>query len=589
MPLKRYWREIIGAAVVLLSRLASLPRTPWELDEFHFIEGVRDFDPSKYHPHPPGYPLFIGLGKLVDAILDDPFRSLIVVSVVSCVIGFLALAATFRQYLGDGALAAAGALLFYLSAGMLVHSPLALADAAAMMFLFLAFYAMSRLPQDGTERRAIAAGMWTAAAIGCRPQICIPLLPAFLMCLWMLRANRLRAIAVATFSFVCLMWFVPLMDAAGGWDGLVAYEVKQGRYFVEHDAAQSRGSVGAGELVARFIAHPWGSKYVTLPLIVAIALGAAPFGRHLRKAMGPLVVFCAIHLVFALVAMDPADGVRYSLPAMTLFALIAAFGFDTVRRLAQWKGVPWMAAALFALLSWWYAKPILKARYTTPSPVAAAAEWANAHFAPGAVVLYQLGLRPQAEYLMSRFPSMSIERGLTEYFDRPDVPLWIFADGGSTVAEAKTFSWPESDAYGKLTRNVYRRVTLDPVRPAERYLPVRGVYALERTIDGLEWRWLQREAVIRTPHAQAQTVTLTFRLSPSTPYETNRIHLVVNGREAGAADARRDAAAIADVPILAGAQNEIRIVSEREFKPAETLKNRDPRTLAVQLVSIESH
>src|SRR6476619_2162385 len=58
-----WWREALGAALVLVSRILTAPRTPWENDEFLFAEAVRNFDPSRYHPHPPGFPLFVILGK----------------------------------------------------------------------------------------------------------------------------------------------------------------------------------------------------------------------------------------------------------------------------------------------------------------------------------------------------------------------------------------------------------------------------------------------------------------------------------------------------------------------------------------------
>lgn len=582
-----YWRAVAGAALVLLTRLLALPRTPWESDEFQFIAAVLDFDPSKYHPHPPGYPLFVGLGKALHLFIADPFFALVTVSVISTVIGFVALAAAFRQYLDDDDLAVAGALLFYLSAGMLVHSELALADGATMMFLALAFYAMSRFPGAPTERRAMAVGLWVACAIGVRPQICIPLLPAFAVALWFMHTNRLRTIAVATFGFVCLMWFLPLMDAAGGWDGLVAYEVKQAQYFAEHDAAQSRGTLGLGALVARFVLHPWGSKYVTIPLLVCIALGARDFARRFRAPLIPLAVFTFVHLAFALAAMDPADGVRYALPSTVFFALVAACGFDVLRRLAQLSFAPWLAVAFFGFVSWWYVWPIVKARTHGPSPVAAAAQFANAHYDPRTVILYDLSLRFQTEYLMPRFRSAAVDKAIGSYFDDARTPVVLFADGGSKSPEAKVFSWPPSDAYGKLTRNHYLQVTLDPIRAEERFAPVAGVYALERTIDGAEWRWLKKEATIRLPKQHRGTALLTFRLSPDAPYATNAVRIFVNGAEAARVEAKRDAATEIAVPLPPLPDVELRIVSEQSFTPATVLKNQDRRELATQLVRVD--
>jgi hypothetical protein len=596
--IKRYWREAAGAVVVLLTRLYSLPRTPWELDEFHFIAGVRDFDPSKYHPHPPGYPLFIALGKLFNLVTHDPFFALVAVSVVSCVIGFLALAAAFRHYIDDESAAVAAALLFYLSAGMLVHSPLALTDAATLMFLALAFAAMSRFPEEGTDRRAMLVGVWCAAAIGVRPQICIPLLPAFIAALWLMRdrsdaeahskfRNRRALIALGALAFVCLMWFLPLMDAAGGPAGLQAYELKQAQYFAEHDAALSRGALGYGAIVARFIAHPWGSKYVALPLLLFAAIGLPAFVRGFRKGSLPLVIFCAVHILFALVAMDPADGVRYALPSMTIFALLASLGAASIGRTVQLPGVPWLFAAILGAGSWIYVSPIVKLRTGGPSPVAQAAAFANAHYGPDTVIAYDLALREQTAWLMPRFAAQPIDVALSKYYDAAETPMVLFADGGSKAAEAKVFAWPGSDAYGKLTRNKYLEVTLDPIRPAERYLPVHGVYANERTNAGEEWRWLAREAVIRLPHDHPDRLVLTLKLSSDAPYAADHVRVVSGGVELAAADVGRGAATKLPVILGAKANPDLHIISSDAFMPATVLHNQDPRQLAVQLVAVD--
>src|SRR3954470_7316865 len=85
--LHAHWREIAAAPVVLLSRLLSMPRTLWEADEHLFVAGVKSFEPLANHPHPPGYPLYIGLGKLAAAFMDDVFFALVVLSIVACVVG----------------------------------------------------------------------------------------------------------------------------------------------------------------------------------------------------------------------------------------------------------------------------------------------------------------------------------------------------------------------------------------------------------------------------------------------------------------------------------------------------------------------
>jgi hypothetical protein len=580
------WRELIGALLVLLSRIATMPRSPWENDEFLFAEGVRKFDPSLYHPHPPGYPLYILLGKAFEPFTNDPWRALVALAIVCAPIGFFALAKAFRNWIGDADLAVGGALVFYFSASMLVHGTLAMSDGAAIMFLALTFWAVSSGHDDvAHERNAIAVGLWSSCAIGCRPQLLIPMLPLLAIALLRMRTVRQRLSSIIAFGFASLMWFLPLMDAAGGPNALFAYEFKQAAYFASHDAAMSRGSMSALQIALRFLLHPWGSKYVTIPLLALLAFGVGGTLRRWRVLL-PILAFTAVQLVFELVSMDPADAARYHLPAMLLFAFVVACGFETIMRATGGlRATPWIAAAFMALLAFLYIRPIVATRTHVASPPAAAAAFARTSYPPNTVVLYDLSLRPAAEYLMP-FSSTAIEKGLQRYYDRPDVPLVLFVNGGTKAAEAHAFLWPDSDAYGKLTRNFYREVTLDPVRPAERYLPLRGVYALERTISGDEWRWLGADSAIRLPSHHTTSLSLALRLSPDAPYESNRVHVSINGRETASIDATKAAPASIAIALPDG-PIDVAMHAERSFSPASVLHNQDPRTLAVQLVGVE--
>nr|MBA3295361.1 hypothetical protein [Acidobacteriota bacterium] len=52
------------AVVFLAAHLAFLPPTLDDIDSINFAMGVRDFDVAQHQPHPPGYPVFIALGKM---------------------------------------------------------------------------------------------------------------------------------------------------------------------------------------------------------------------------------------------------------------------------------------------------------------------------------------------------------------------------------------------------------------------------------------------------------------------------------------------------------------------------------------------
>ena len=550
--LQESWRELAGLLLVLGVRLATLPRTPWEADEFLFLQAVIDFDPSRYHPHPPGYPLYVFLGKAANLLIQSPFASLVTVSVLSCAIGFLALTVAFRRMGGDRDVAVGGALLFHLSAGMLVHGTLALADGAALMFLALTFAASHPL----------AVGVFASAAIGCRPQLSIALLPALLV---MFVMTKRRWTLLAGFTVMSLLWFVPLVIECGGWSGFLDYELKQAAYFAQHDAGKSRGAMSLAQVAVRFIAHPWGAKWVAGPVIVLAAVGVARSG--LRRQTPPLsfALFAILHLTFAIFTMDPADGVRYALPGQMLIAFLAA---SALRRWA----LP--AAVAVGALSFAYASPILLQRTTERSAPAQAAAYIEASLPRDAVIVKQPATQTIVDWYFAGRRTIQLEEALREEIAAPMV---LLADGGSTAPDAKVFAWRESDAYGKLTRNVFRNITVDPIRAEERFVPRRGVFALERNPQGEEWRWLAPLASLALPDLGRRTIVVDLRLPADAPYAANDV--VVNG-QAVRVTKNASPRTIPFAPLL-----EVR--SARSYRPAEVLGNRDARVVAVQLVHIE--
>src|SRR6185436_17445466 len=224
--LRRYWREAAGAILVLLTQLLTMPRTPWENDEFLFAEAVKKFEPTiwAYHPHPPGFPLFILLGKVFHELIADPWRALVVLNILAAPVGFVAMSRAFRRWTDDADLAVCGALFYYFSASYLLHGPLAFSDPTAIAFVALTFYSIAADGEKEHHRAAIGIGLWSSAAIGCRPQLVIALAPVLLLTLVRMRDNRKRLAMIITFVVVSAMWFLPLLDAAGGPGELLTYE-----------------------------------------------------------------------------------------------------------------------------------------------------------------------------------------------------------------------------------------------------------------------------------------------------------------------------------------------------------------------------
>jgi len=61
---------LVVALVFAVAHLPFLPPTLADIDSVNFALGVRQFDPSAHQPHPPGYPIYIALGRISTAALE---------------------------------------------------------------------------------------------------------------------------------------------------------------------------------------------------------------------------------------------------------------------------------------------------------------------------------------------------------------------------------------------------------------------------------------------------------------------------------------------------------------------------------------
>lgn len=574
---------LLGLVAVAAARLLTLPESLWEWDEVLFIRGIVHFDPLHHSPHPPGYPLLIGLGKMLTWITGDPFTSLVALSVISSCIGFVALAVAFRSFSGSEQAGVVGSLLFHFSPAMLVYGPLALSDPAALMFLALALAAAGRLIQARGLWPAVALGVFASAAIGCRPQLSLAVLPMLAVTLFL--ARKWTA-TLGAFTLVSLAWFVPLLLAVGGPSGFLAFLSKQAGLVVAYDTTGSRAELSWIGVAKRFLAHPWGDRWLSMPLLALAGTGAAvALFRRYRTAL-PLAVLCAIELTFAMTVMNAQDAVRYALPGLLGIAFLAGVGAEALTRRLRIPAA--VLAVLFAAGAIRYAAPILEARTKTPSPPVQAIEWARQNLPPQTVFLMEPVMAAYVDYLLPKSERLLIDDGLQLFASKPGRPVYLLGDGESGWPGAKTFRWPESDAYGKLSRaGLYRVTSLSPIPPGRRYRTERGVFGYEPSVREPRWRWLGPDAAVRLYPYGITRSSLTLALPESAPWPSNRVTVSVGGAPAADVEIPRGGQRRVELPLPSSSEVEVAIQSRDSFVPAETGAGPDTRRLSVQLVGLE--
>ena len=581
---KRYWCALLILLGSLAMRSLTVPRSLWEFDEVLFTEGVLKFDPLQHHPHPPGYPLTIGLGKLVNVFVGEPFKSLLIVSLIGSAVATSALFLAVEALTGDLFAAFAAAILYRCSAGVLVHSPLALSDAPALMFVGVAVLAATKLRGERANLAAIVFGLSIAGAIGCRPQFAVPLVPLFFLAMILFWSRGVAVRMLIAMTVGCLLWLVPLIAVVGGPRGFERYEVGQAKYVAAHDAKISRSGYGRGQLLSRFLTHPFGPKWIAIPLLLLAMYGFAfaPVPWRFRFLFGLLA---SIQLAFCLMAADPADGVRYMLPAVLGWSLLAALGLWAIAKRTGLRVLSLAGSLVIGVASIAYCWPILATRQERASPIVQAAIWAEKNLPHDAVILYPTSLRPHAQYLFRRFAMMPTEAGLHRYATSAR-PVYRLVDGPAADRISPHFAWPASDAYRKLTRNSYRVISVVEMPRSDRFVPLEGVFHLENDANGAEWRWLAPNAELRLA-GLPQRVSLMLVLPLDAPLERNRVQLLDGARVVATVDVRRGEGVRIDVPI-SGVN--LRFRAERSFIPSQQpeKRNADPRRLAIELRALRA-
>src|SRR5690242_4270696 len=89
--------SLVVAAIWFAAHLPSLAPSLEDIDSINFALGLRHFDPALHQPHPPGYPVYIALGRVslaaVSAVspLDGVRAEALALAIWSAIAGAIAI------------------------------------------------------------------------------------------------------------------------------------------------------------------------------------------------------------------------------------------------------------------------------------------------------------------------------------------------------------------------------------------------------------------------------------------------------------------------------------------------------------------
>jgi 4-amino-4-deoxy-L-arabinose transferase-like glycosyltransferase len=467
--LARWWQTaaLLAYGVVLWQ---LRPRTPFEWDEVLFLQALDQYDVALHQPHPPGYPLYVVLGKLVRLVVGDPVRALQLLSVLAT-LATLALVWRLARQLDLPAWPSRLAVtMVALTPTVLFHANVGFSDLPGVA-LALAAAALLVAALEGPDRFLWRAGLLAAAAAAVRPQLALALVPLGVAAVVRaLKDKRWRALAggLVGGTTVSLLCWVPAVLITGPGRFRQAL-IDAGNWLAEKETTGRLPGAPLGVTRDQWFVFPFGTPALAIAFWLLVVLGAVALWRSGRRRLvlvaGGSGMF---YLVAALFTMHYAESVRYELPALPFLALLAGGVAVAPGR--------WLRGALGAgVVAWgtaaavWLA-PVLALRHREPAPVWESLTWVAENTDPRLVtVVFDGAIKPHVAYLLrARGYRTNEKREAIAYanFVPDGAVVYVTRDARASGEVLLTRAWA-GRALPPLTRMLYERCVVTRNAPEE--------------------------------------------------------------------------------------------------------------------------
>jgi hypothetical protein len=516
----------IIALVCGATRFLAMARSLWDWDEALFCLGMRAYDVTRHHPHPPGFPVYIALGRIVRTIIPNDFRALQAVNLVAGMLVFPAIFLLARELRFRFVTAAVAGALCAFFPNVWFFGGGAFSDIPSLVLVVFAVAFLFRGCRDANAYLIGAALL--ALAAGIRPQnFLIGLAPGALATWYRARAAWRDVVFAALAGAITVsVAFGGSIAATGGYRPYIDAAKEHGDYIARVDSFRSPTRPALWRLFDRFFIKQYESlalSFIT-SIFVAVSLLAAIGARD--RAIGWLVLAFGPFALLAWMMLDRYSVNRFSIGYCPLFAILAAGGIARLTRRWPRAEAP-LGAVLIASFFFW-TLPSLATVRNTVAPSVLAVEAVKEHFDPRAGELFVArDMDPFFEYLLPNHPYVHVldERALPLSVDVRKA--WILAEADLKDHDGFVFHRDRGHLWN-IARRHYFDAGLIPVSNPPQFLS--GWYAPER--DGpLERRPMSSHSVTRLPSSIGETILrIQFRVPPDVLANHPTITFALNGR-----------------------------------------------------------
>lgn len=210
-------RILVPLFLILLTIITRIPFTSeflYHMDSVQFALALDQYDIAMHQPHPPGYFVYIMLGRLIDLFVRDAHRTLIVISIIFSVLSVLAI-----YYLGkaifDKKVGVLSAAIAMTSPSIWFHGEIALTYIIDAFFSTVIAFLCWRI-YKGEHKYIWLSAVILGISASLRQTSIVFLLPLWFFSVKGLSGRKIIK-AVGVVGVVCLLWFIPMVSMTGGW------------------------------------------------------------------------------------------------------------------------------------------------------------------------------------------------------------------------------------------------------------------------------------------------------------------------------------------------------------------------------------
>jgi hypothetical protein len=515
----------VVALVCAATRFLAVAKTLWDWDEALFCLGMRSYDVTAHHPHPPGFPVYIALGRIVRTVIHSDFRALQTVNVIAAMLVFPAIFFLARELRLPfvtatiaGALCAFFPNVWFFGGGAFSDVPSLVLVVFAVAFLF-------RGCRDANAY--LIGSALLALAAGIRPQnFLIGLAPGLLATWYRARAAWRDVVFAALVGAITIaVAFGGAIAATGGTKPYFDAAREHADYITRVDSFRSPTRPPLWRLFDRFFIKQYESialSFIT-SILVAISIAGAIASRD--RTLGWLALTFAPFAILAWMMLDRYSINRFSIGYCPLFAILAA---DGIRRLTRaWPRIEALAGAALIASFFIWTLPALAIVRETVAPSVLAVEAVAQHLNPHTDELFVArDMDPFFQYLLPDYPYVHV-------LDKHAMPLsigtrrpWILAETDAEDREGFVFHRERGHLWN-IARRHYFDAGVIPVRAPPLFIT--GWYPSVREAP-FEMRAMTGHSVTRLPPSHAGTMLrIQFRVPDALVVAHATITIALNG------------------------------------------------------------